>query len=138
MQVMLTIAGTQRCEEDEPQVTKLVTQGTLTRKDGKTYLSYEESEMTGMIGTTTTFCIEEARVTLTREGSLQSQMVFEVGVEDRSLYDMGFGALMIAVCAEHISAQFGDDGGTLHIVYSICIEQESAGTIEYHIEAKRK
>ena len=62
-------------------------------------------------------------------------MVFSEGVEDRSLYDMGFGALMITVCADTIRSDMDESGGTLDVFYSIVIEQAAAGTVEDHIKA---
>ena len=59
-------------------------------------------ELTGMEGTTTVFRVEPARITLQRSGTLESQMVFALGHEDRSLYDMGFGALMITVLTDRL------------------------------------
>ena len=100
--MLLTIDGTQRFHGEEPETTKLVTDGTLRAKDGALFLSYAESELTGMRGTLTTFRIEKDCVTLTRTGTVESVMTFSVGKEDRSLYDVGFGALMITVRTERI------------------------------------
>ena len=102
MKVVLTITGSQRFGTDEPEKTSLVTEGTLEREGDILLLSYEESELTGMEGTTTVFRVEPARITLQRSGTLESQMVFELGHEDRSLYDMGFGALMITVLTDRL------------------------------------
>lgn len=138
MEVLLAITGTQRFGEEEPEVTKLVTEGTLCR-DGEIFLlSYAESELTGMEGTTTTFRIEQECVTLLRTGAVESRMVFAQGVEDRSLYDMGFGALMISVCADRVNVSIDENGGTLDVAYQITIEQETVGYIEYHIDARPK
>mgnify|MGYP001107276665 CR=1 FL=1 len=112
MKVVLTITGSQRFGTDEPEKTSLVTEGTLEREGDILLLSYEESELTGMEGTTTVFRVEPARITLQRSGTLESQMVFELGHEDRSLYDMGFGALMITVLTDRLENTLTDAGGT--------------------------
>lgn len=138
MKVLLTISGTQRFGEDEPETTELVTDGELERQGEELVISYAESELTGMEGTTTTFRIAPPMVTLQRTGTLESKMVFAEGVEDRSLYDMGFGALMITVCAESIRMNMDETGGTLDLHYAISIEDAAAGTVEYHIIARPK
>ena len=61
MKVVLTITGSQRFGTDEPEKTSLVTEGTLEREGDILLLSYEESELTGMEGTTTVFRVEPAR-----------------------------------------------------------------------------
>ena len=63
MKVVLTITGSQRFGTDEPEKTSLVTEGTLEREGDILLLSYEESELTGMEGTTTVFRVEPARIT---------------------------------------------------------------------------
>lgn len=137
-EVLLTITGTQHFQDEEPETTKLVTEGILRCEDGAVELSYEETELTGLTGTQTTFRIEGARVILTRTGALESRMVFAVGQEDRSLYDIGYAALMIAVRAESIRSDVNENGGTLQVSYAISIEEETAGMIEYQIEARPK
>lgn len=137
-EVLLTIDGVQRFQNEAPETTKLVTDGTLRTENGAVLLSYTESELTGMSGTQTTFRIEPERVTLTRTGAVQSVMVFAVGEEDRSLYDVGVGALMITVRTERISSNIDENGGTLEVAYAISIEDDTAGTIQYRVEARRK
>ena len=138
MQVVLTISSTQRFGDDVPETTELVTDGTLRREGEALILSYEETELTGMEGTTTTFRIEPPVITLRRTGTLESQMVFSEGIEDRSLYDMGFGALMISVCADSIRSEMDETGGTLDVSYAVAIEQAAAGTVKYRITARPK
>lgn len=138
MRVILRISGTQRFGEDAPETTELVTEGELERRDGALILSYEESELTGMEGTVTTFRIAPPVITLQRTGAVESKMVFTEGVEDRSLYDMGFGALMITVCADTIRSDMSETGGTLDVTYSIVIEQAAAGSVHYRITARPK
>lgn len=136
--VLLTIVGTQYFSGEEPESVKLVTDGTMEETADAILLSYEESELTGLSGTHTVFRVEEGRVILTRTGTLESQMVFVPGEEDRSLYDMGGGALMICVRTEHIQSEFTEAGGRLKVSYAISIEEETAGRIEYSIDIRNK
>lgn len=135
---LLTIVSTQYFGGEEPETVKLVTEGTLEKTEEAILLSYEETELTGLEGTSTCFRVEENRVVLTRSGGVDSRMVFVPGQEDRSLYDMGFGALMIAVRTEEIRAKLDERGGTLRVTYAISIEEETAGHIEYRIQARLK
>lgn len=136
--VLLTITSTQRFHDGEPETTKLVTEGKMCIDGDTVMLAYEESELTGLQGTHTAFTIRQDSVTLTRTGGIASQMTFVVGQEDHSLYDTGFGALMIAVRAEKICSDINEHGGILQVLYSIVIEEDTAGMIEYQIEARPK
>lgn len=64
--VLLSIRGTQRYADQEPETIELVTDGTMEFTGGGWDISYEESAVTGMEGVTTTFRVEPEKVTLTR------------------------------------------------------------------------
>lgn len=136
--VMLSIEGRQSYAGQEPEVIELVTEGTLENTSGGWTISYEESDLTGMAGVTTTFLVEEGKMTLVRTGRLNSRMVFQEGITHESLYEMEFGALMLSVCAKKISAAITEDGGTLDLSYAIEIEQTDAGVIDYHLQISPK
>ena len=132
--VMLSITGRQSYMEQEPETIELVTEGVLTYRDGGWDIRYEESALTGLEGVTTTFRIDRDGIVLDRTGKLRSQMIFREGVRHDSLYQMEFGALMVSVCAERIWAQISEEGGIVDLIYSIQVEQEAAGQIDYHLE----
>lgn len=135
--VMLSIRGQQHYVEQEPDTIELVTEGTLEYRDGGWDICYEESELTGLKGVTTTFRIEGDTITLTRDGGLASQMVFQEGVFHDSLYQTEFGfAMMITVCASKVQWDITDAGGQIDLVYGIEIEQSTAGVIDYHLDIK--
>lgn len=136
--VMLSIEGRQSYAGQEPEVIELVTEGTLEQTAQGWTISYEESDLTGMAGVTTTFLVEEGKMTLVRTGRLNSRMVFQEGVTHESLYEMEFGALMLSVCAKKISAAITAEGGTLDLSYAIEIEQSEAGVIDYHLQISPK
>ncbi len=136
--VMLSICGRQRYMDQEPDVIELVTEGTLEAVGDGWALTYEESELTGLGGVTTTFHVEPGKITLTRNGPLKSEMVFQEGVYHESLYQMEFGALLITVCATKVHYDIGENGGTIDLTYGIDIEQTTAGVIDYHLDIKVK
>ena len=136
--VMLTVRGQQTYADQAPEVIELVTEGTLEQTAEGWKLTYEESELTGLNGVTTTFLIQPGRITLSRKGPLNSQMVFQEGQFHESLYQMEFGALMITVCASKVQYDIGEVGGTIDLTYAIEIEQSAAGYIEYHLDIETK
>ena len=131
--VMLSIRGKQTYMDQEPDVIELVTEGTLEYIDGGWNIAYEETELTGLQGVKTLFRVEPDRIILDRTGRLNSQMVFRKNVPHDSLYQMEFGALMITVCAKHIGVQLDQYGGIVDLIYSIEIEKNTAGEIDYHL-----
>ena len=136
--VFLSIRGRQEYADQEPEIIELVTEGTMEFKNGGWDVSYEETELTGLAGVTTTFRVEPDKVTLRRTGALKSQMVFQQGVPHDSLYQMPFGALMLTVNATSVFYDIMPDGGVIDLVYNITIENTEAGTIDYHLDIRAK
>lgn len=136
--VNLSVCGRQYYPGQDPEVIELTTEGTMQWIDNGWEISYEESELTGLVGTTTTFRLEDGQVVLIRNGQVRSQMIFREGVPHDSLYQLDFGALLITVCAKQIQAQITEAGGTIDLVYSISIEQGEEGLVEYHLEIRAK
>lgn len=136
--VILSVRGQQSYPSQDPEIIELVTEGSMTAIPGGWDITYEESDLTGLAGTTTTFRVEPGCVTLTRTGPLSSQMVFRQGVPHESLYQMPFGAMMITVCANQVRYDLKEQGGTIDLVYAIEIENTAAGTIEYHLDIQAK
>ena len=136
--VVLSIIGRQSYMDQEPEQIELVTEGVLEDLENAWLLSYEESELTGMAGVTTTFIVERDKITLKRTGRLNSQMVFQEGTVHESLYEMEFGALMISVCANRVMADICHDGGMIDLIYTIELEQSASGTIDYHLDIRPK
>ena len=136
--VVLSIRGRQSYADQEPEVIALVTEGTMEFRDGGWDISYEESELTGLQGVTTTFRVEPGKVILDRTGRLTSRMIFQQGVSHDSLYQMEFGALMITVQATFVYFDLVPDGGVIDLTYNIDIENSAAGVIDYHLDIRAK
>lgn len=132
--VMLSVRGRQAYMDQEPDIIELMTEGTLEYVNGGWNIEYEETDLTGLQGVTTHFCIEKDQIVLTRSGRLNSQMIFREGESHESLYEMEFGALLITVCAKRIVVRLDESGGVVDLVYGIQIEQTTAGEVDYHLE----
>lgn len=136
--VLLSIRGSQKYEDQAPEVIELTTEGTMEFRDGGWNISYEESELTGLAGVTSTFRVEPGKVTLTRKGALNSHMEFVEGQVHDSLYQMPFGALMLSVKSTFVYFDIVPDGGTIDLSYHISIENTQAGEIDYHLDIRAK
>lgn len=136
--VIISIKGKQIYAENSPDEMELVTSGTLKREGrGKYSISYQESELTGLEGTTTSLLIDGGKVTLLREGSINSQMVFEEGRRHLSMYETPYGALSIGVNTRRMRSTVGDKGGDLEIDYAIEIDNLLAGQNLFRMNVKK-
>lgn len=133
---MLSILGKQSYRDQEPDVMELVTEGVMEFRDGGWDISYQESDLTGLQGVTTTFRVVPDMVTLTRTGPLRSNMEFQVGKSHDSLYQLDFGALMITVTTRHLFFDILPNGGCIDLVYDIEIEKSEGGQVDYHLDIR--
>ena len=134
--VLLSITGKQSYRDQEPDVIELVTEGTMEFVDGGWDISYQESDLTGLKGVTTTFRVESEKVTLTRTGPLRSTMEFRVGQTHDSLYELEFGALMITVTTRYLFFDILPEGGCIDVTYDIEIEKSEGGQVDYHLDIR--
>lgn len=136
--VIISIKGSQLYEGQNPDVTELVTAGTLRREQEGYTIAYQETELTGLEGTTTKLRIEGPRVTLLRQGSVNSQMIFEVGRKHLSMYETPYGALAVGVETRRLKNTVDEAGGDLEIDYAIEIDNLLAGKSLFQLNVKKK
>ena len=136
--VLLSIRGEQYFDGIDPDETELMTEGTMALTEDGMVLSYEESELTGMEGTTTTFEVKGPRVTLTRSGAVNSQMVFEEGRQHTSLYETPVGELSVDIQTSELKHNLSERGGLMEIKYSIAVEHTVTGRNCFKIRVRRK
>lgn len=136
--VLLSVRGEQYFEGVDPDATELMTEGTLTVTAEGLLLSYEETQLTGLEGTTTTFEVRGPLVILTRSGKVNSQMVFEEGRQHTSLYETPFGELSVDIQTSRLKNNLTERGGTLEIRYSIAVEHTVTGKNLFQIRVRRK
>ena len=137
--VIISIKGKQLYDESSPDEIELVTAGTLRREGrGRYTISYQESELTGLEGTTTRLLIDGGRVTLLREGSINSQMVFEEGRRHLSMYETPYGALSIGVNTRRMRSTVDEGGGELEIDYALEIDNLVAGHNLFRMNVRKQ
>ncbi len=136
--VILTIRGEQVYDGIDPDTAELVTEGLLQRTKDGLRLSYQETELTGMEGTTTAFEVQGGRVILSRTGSVSSQMIFEEGRQHTSLYTTPYGEMTVDVQTSRLRHNLTERGGVMDIHYAIAVGNTVTGRSRVQIRVKRK
>ena len=136
--VIISIRGQQTYQGADEESVELVTEGLLRPECGGYTLSYQESEVTGMAGTLTTFQIEKDCITLVRAGEVNSQMVFQEGRRHLSMYETPYGQLALGVNTRRMRADLNDKGGDIEIDYNIEIDHRVAGVNAFQISVREK
>ena len=136
--VLLTIHSEQHYEDTEPDSIELMTEGVLELTREGMVLSYQESELTGLEGTTTAFEIRGPQVILSRTGNVNSQMVFEEGKQHTSIYETPFGELAIDIQTSRLRHSLSERGGLMDLRYSISVDHAVTGRNAFKIRVRRK
>jgi uncharacterized beta-barrel protein YwiB (DUF1934 family) len=133
--VIISIIGTQRMEDGTESI-ELVTDGKYSFDADKSVLTYMESEITGMNGTKTTFEVGKNLITMIREGTVNSQMIFEKGKKHVFLYETPFGAATLGVNTHRIKSGLGEHGGDMELEYAVDVDNMRLGTNAFRINVK--
>lgn len=138
-EVIIFVRGEQYYDGVDPDDVELISEGHMTlAEDGGITLSYEETELTGMEGTTTRFSIRNDTVVLTRSGKVSSQMIFQRGRQHSSLYETPWGTLTVDIATSSLAYRLDEHGGILEIQYTIAVEHQVTGRNQFKIRVREK
>lgn len=84
--VMITCTSLQRDEHGKTDRMVLKTPGLYGESPDYRYVTYEETSLSGMDGTTTTIRMYDDRATLSRRGSFLQETIFRPGTVEKSPY----------------------------------------------------
>lgn len=117
-------------QDEEDTLLEIRTQGVLSRDaDGRISLSYDETELTGMEGSTTTVTFSESdpeTVTMLRYGSVTTTLVFEQERRHICVYETPIMPFEICIYARKVQNQLTVDGGSILLDYLIEIHGAKA------------
>ena len=135
--VLISIKGTYLPEGGSPDVIELITAGRYYSKNGSYYITYKESETTGMEGVTTTLKVDgDHSVTLMRNGNQRSHLLLEKGRRHLCHYDTGYGSLMVGVSGCKIKSHLDDLGGELLFNYTLDVNSSTVSENEVYISIR--
>ena len=130
--VSISLVSTQ-FDGDRSEKIEMMTEGELMlHKDGYD-LSYQDSEASGLVGSTTMLKVREKRVELQRTGGIHSDLILELGKKHHCHYGTEFGDFMVGVMAKKIKSNITEDGGSLDFCYVIDINSSFIGNFEINI-----
>ena len=133
--VIISLVGTQENDGDKDKI-ELITEGSFYRKGDDYYVTYKESELTGLEGTTTTLKVQGKKVTMIRFGTNNTQLIFEKGQHHVCCYDTMYGAITVGVWANDVSVNIGDNGGEIYAAYKIDVDNNSIGNNDFRMQIR--
>lgn len=127
-------------ESEEPEQDRsgpicLETDGTMRMEDGRLSVSYEETELTGMAGSTTTVSFDPAEpglVTMLRSGTVRTVLVFEEGKRHHCVYETPYFPIEVGIHSLRVKNGLGKNGGRMELDY--VVEIHGAGAERAHFQ----
>jgi len=116
--VWITIKGSDSYSSGDDDI-ELMTEGKLFIDNGRYMVEYDESPVTGMMGTRTSMSIDDGIITVVRRGKINSNFIFTKGQRQDSLYETEFGNLMMSVYTNDVDINFDENGGEVKVEYQV-------------------
>ena len=110
-------------EGDEP--IELETFGKFGEVNGKYYIIYKESELTGFADTTTTIKIWDGNVSVKRKGRFNMDLCYTKGEQNLCLYPTPYGKVAASVKTLDVDFDIKDGNGWVKVDYTLDPDNET-------------
>ncbi len=123
--VLLSIKTYQDTDGKGDDPIELQTHGRFGQANGKYYIVYKESELTGYADTTTTIKVWQDNVVVTRRGKFNMQLRYVSGKTNLCLYPTPYGEICASIKTFDVKYNFDESGGRLKVDYSLDADNEN-------------
>lgn len=130
-QVILSVCGNVQGEEDEG--VRLMTTGLLSGQEPHWKLRYNETAPDTGVSHHVTVSMDEGVVTMHRDGSFGTAMVFEKGHRFEGKYQTPFGAIDMGVYATKVNYHVAEGIGEVNLQYQLDLSGQYAAMHELNI-----
>lgn len=131
---VITIASQQIADDND--VIEVVTPGEFLIKDNGYEAVYDETEISGMDGTTTKILISDNSLILEREGTTSTKMNFKKNNSSVSLYNTPYGMLELKINTKELKIDVDENGGEVFINYNLSVSGQKPQSTNLKINIK--
>jgi len=125
-------------QDGEEYSAELTTSGCFEITENGCTVVYHETDEE-MADCTTTLRVEgSSRITMTRSGKYNTEMIIEKERRHTCYYATPYGELIMGIYADRISNLMGENGGSLEFAYDIDINNTPASRNELQIKVAEK
>lgn len=120
--ILVSMVSQQVDTEGQTCEMTFATEGKYYEKAGYRYITYQESKVTGLEGTTTYLKLGHGHVAVIRMGSVEAKQVFAVGNRHHSSYITPYGVFEIVVNPWVVEDQVCAGEGYVRLEYDLEME----------------
>ncbi len=125
--ILLKVVTIQEIKNEEADKIELTTEGKLYVKDSATYISYDESELSGVNNNKVVLKIKDnSYVQMKRYGEFKTEMNFEEKRRDVSMYSTPYGEFRVEILTDKVEIISDENHSNIYIEYTVSV----AGTQE--------
>ena len=138
--VIVTIVGTQTDEYGEKNTIELIAVGSYYERNGVHCLTYKESEITGMDGTTTLLKIYGDHFSVIRMGAVEQKQEFYPGQNTNCTYITPFGSMKMSIYTKYMEIAVDKGIGNISASYELTIngQWQSSNTLSVCIREEKE
>ena len=135
---MISIVGTQKLDDDTDTV-EVLTTGNYMMKNGHFFIGYKEYDQDNPDQYFDNLVkLDGDVVTISRKGSVRSQLMLEKGKRHQCLYESVAGTLAIGVFTRYIISTLNEKGGTLEVSYTLDSNNDLLSENSFKITVEEK
>lgn len=136
---LISVTGIQEVDGEKDKI-ELQTVGNYMIKSDRAYIGYKEyDEENPSISSNNIVKVEnENKVTITRNGEIKTRLILEKGRRHQCHYRTIMGDMIIGVFADTIKNELNENGGKLHVSYSLDFNNELISNNEFYIDVQEK
>ena len=120
--VIAKIKVIQTDTDENTQTSEFEYEAKLYKKDNKYYISYIESEISGLDESKTLIKVCEGIVSIIRFGTVESNLKFQEKREYNCQYKTPYGSIPITIFSNIVEVSIDQDYGSIHLDYDIYID----------------
>jgi uncharacterized beta-barrel protein YwiB (DUF1934 family) len=136
--IWLSITGRTKHREGMEDVIELMTEGEIYRKSNSDYIIYDETEVSGMEGTTTTLEIGSHKMSIMRLGTTNSHMTFEAGKKNFNTYPTPYGDMVMSIYTRNLAVDYNNENQPMDIRVDYNVEiqglMETTNQLSIHVK----
>lgn len=137
--VMVHIKSSQADSKGAIDSMEFYTEGRYFEKKDASYISYEESEISGLEGATTILKLGKQEAVLMRSGVFRSRMTFRLDHETKNEYNTGYGLFDMSILTQKLDINICNSLiNSVYLKYRLTINSGEAYTNEMTISLKYK
>lgn len=137
-EVIVTLRGIHDTEQEQGESIETVSSGIYSYNEGTHEIQYEEIDEEDQQITRVTLRVDEDSVEMSKEGQLNTQMLFRKNEKTTSCYQTPYGDLMMGIDTGSIEVENTEEALEIKMSYELDMNNQAFAKCAMHITVNAK